>query len=181
MHLMHERCSTISESIPRNSGDCATWPGKITMNKELLIYSLLTAKICEANDIRGASPEDVAALEKVVGRKLPLQYREFLLGIGFGAGRFMQGTDIFLPSIEVLKSDALELLRENNECTELAEEVFVFSMHQGYEFTYFNISAGDDPPIYQYVEGNGPPVLTWNSFSDFLRDLIHQYAKGHPE
>ena len=120
--------------------------------------------------------DDIAALEKVIGRKLPLQYREFLLGIGFGAGRFLQGTDIFLPSIEGLKTDAEELLRENNEGTELEEADFVFFMHQGYEFAYFNMSAGDDPPIYQYVEGNGPPVLAWNSFSDFLRDLIDQYA-----
>jgi hypothetical protein len=146
------------------------------MNKEILISSLLSSKICQASDIKGASVDDIAALEKVIGRKLPLQYREFLLGIGFGAGRFLQGTDIFLPSIEGLKTDAEELLRENNEGTELEEGDFVFFMHQGYEFTYFNMSAGDDPPIYQYVEGNGPPVLAWNSFSDFLRDLIDQYA-----
>ena len=67
-------------------------------------------------------------------------------------------------------------MRENEEGVELSKEDFVFSMHQGYEFTYFKLSEGDDPPVYQYVEGNGSPVLTWNSFSDFLRDSLNQYA-----
>lgn len=148
------------------------------MNKETLISSLVNAKVCQASDIKGASLDDIAALEKVAGRKLPEQYREFLLGIGRGAGEFLQGTDIFLSALDGLKDEAVHLLKENDEDVELGGDVFVFSMHQGYEFTYFNMSEGDDPPIYQYVEGNGPPVLTWNSFSDFLRDSIAQHARS---
>lgn len=60
------------------------------MNKEILISSLLSANICQASDIKPASVDDVAALEKFIGQTLPLQYREFLLGIGFGAGGFLQ-------------------------------------------------------------------------------------------
>ena len=147
------------------------------MNKETLISSLVNAKICQASDIRGASLDDVAALERAIGRGLPQQYREFLFGIGCGAGEFFQGTDIFLSALDGLKDEAINLLKENDEGVELGEDAFVFSMHQGYEFTYFNTCEGDDPPIYQYVEGNGPPVLTWNSFSDFLRDSIAQHAR----
>ncbi|WGG52210.1 SMI1/KNR4 family protein [Rugamonas sp. DEMB1] len=147
------------------------------MNKEELISSLVNAKICKASDVRGASLEDVAVLEKAIGQNLPAQYREFLLGIGCGAGEFLQGTDIFLSALDGLKDEATSLLRENDEGVQLAGDAFVFSMHQGYEFTYFNTSEGDDPPVYQYVEGNGPPVLTWNSFSDFLSDSITQHAQ----
>lgn len=147
------------------------------MNKETLISMLISANICQTSDIRGAALEDVAALERAIGQNLPAQYREFLLGIGRGAGEFLQGTDIFLSALDGLKDDAISLLRENDENIALADDAFVFSMHQGYEFTYFNISEGDDPPVYQYVEGNGPPVLAWNSFSEFLSDSIAQHAQ----
>jgi hypothetical protein len=50
-------------------------------------------------------------------------------------------------------------------------------MHQGYEFDYFIASEGGDPPVYQYVEGNGRPLRVWNSFSDFLRKSIGSHAK----
>jgi hypothetical protein len=146
------------------------------MNKEEIISSLINAKICEASEIRGASLEDVATLERAAGRKLPAQYREFLLGVGRRAGRFLEGKDIFVSALDGLKEEADSLMQENEEGVVLTKEDFVFSMHQGYEFTYFKLSEGDDPPVYQYVEGNGSPVLTWNSFSDFLRDSLNQYA-----
>lgn len=47
----------------------------------------------------------------------------------------------------------------------LPADAFVFSMHQGYEFNFFVICEGNDPPVYKYVEGGGPPVLVWDSFS----------------
>ncbi len=41
------------------------------------------------------SLEEVKLLEQSLGLDLPMQYKEFLLGIGNGAGKFFQGTDIF--------------------------------------------------------------------------------------
>ncbi|MNJ01580.1 hypothetical protein D3C73_1612580 [compost metagenome] len=41
-------------------------------------------------------------------------------------------------------------------------------MHQGYIFGYFNFSEGEDPPIYEYLEGNGRPKATWNNFTEFF-------------
>lgn len=146
------------------------------MKKEALISSLVDAHICEAYEIKGASLEEIAAVEAAIGKVLPAQYREFLLGIGWGAGRFLQGTDIFLSALDGLRDEALGLLQDNHEGIELPEDAFVFSMHEGYEFTYFSILKGDDPPVHQYVEGNGPPVLTWKSFSDFLSDSIAQHS-----
>jgi hypothetical protein len=147
------------------------------MNKETLASSLIDLQICHASDIKGASMDDVAAIEETIGQPLPGQYREFLLGIGRGAGKFFEGTDIFLSALDGLKDEAASLLKENDQDVELADDAFVFSMHQGYEFTYFNLSEGEDPPVYQYVEGSGPPVLTWNSFTDFLNDSIAQHAQ----
>lgn len=147
------------------------------MNKETLISTLIGTKICPESDIRGATLEDVTALERAIERDLPAQYREFLWAIARGAGKFLQGTDIFLSALGGLKEEAISLLQENEEGIELPSDAFVFSMHQGYEFTYFNTSDGADPPVYQYVEGNGPPVLTWDSFSAFLSDSIAQHTQ----
>lgn len=32
-------------------------------------------------------------------------------------------------------------------------------MHQGYQFNFFHLASGDDPPVYFYVEGN--PLRTF--------------------
>lgn len=146
------------------------------MKKEVLVSALIDAKICERSDIQAATLEEVTMLEDALGTKLPAQYREFLLGIGHGAGRFLKGTDIFLPALDGLRDEASDLLSENNEDAELSSDAFVFSMHQGYEFTYFKTSEGDDPPVYQYVEGNGPPALTWNTFNEYLREQIARHS-----
>ena len=152
------------------------------IEKETLIKNLVSAGVCASSDIRGATEDEVVALEKWFGAKMPEQYREFLLAIGHGAGCLFQGTDIFISSVARLKEEAIALLEESREDVELGEEIFVFSMHQGYEFTYFSMSEGSDPPVYQYVEGNGPPVLTWTSFSEFLSTSIgqHEHVRSPP-
>lgn len=146
------------------------------MKKANLIKSLINRGICTAQEIKGLSEEEVATIENEIGHILPVEYREFLLAIGRRAGNFLAGTDIFIASLWDLRDEAIDLLRENHEPTELPPHSFVFSMHQGYEFTYFNLTEGA-PPVYQYVEGNGPPVLCWKSFSDFRIDAINQPSK----
>ncbi len=82
----------------------------------------------------------------------------------------------FLSAINGLKEEAENLLEENGEDFVLPDGVFVFLMHQGYEFDFFSTKEGDDPPVYQYVEGNGSPVLTWKSFSAFLKNSIELHS-----
>lgn len=147
------------------------------ISRHAIIECLIEEDICKAADIKGASFAEVKKLEAATGKALPAQYREFLFGLGNGAGDFFKGRDIFLSSLKGLREDAIDLLKENQEEAELNENQFVFSMHQGYEFTYFGLMEGDDPPVYQYVEGIGPPVLTWHSLSEFLRDSIAQHAR----
>ena len=150
------------------------------INKENLISMLLDKGICSKVDIAGCMPWEVAKLENSLEVQLPKQYKEFLLSVGHGAGKFFQGTDIFLSQIKDIKAAAVELLEENEEPFKLTDRVFVFMMHQGYVFCYFVLREGDDPPVYQYVEGEGIPKLTWKSFSEFLEDSIkeHFLTKG---
>ncbi|OKP93196.1 hypothetical protein A3842_00690 [Paenibacillus sp. P3E] len=138
-------------------------------------------KIANDNEIHGFTELEVGRCEQSIGFVLPFQYREFLLTIGHDAGLLFQGTDILFRNVEnllELRKEAEDLLEENEETFSLPSDAFVFSMHQGYEFNYFVISEGNDPPVYQYVEGNGNSELFWGSFSLFLRKSINSCAQA---
>lgn len=151
------------------------------MDKKEIISLLKENKIANDNEIQGFTASEVERCEQALGAKLPNQYREFLLAIGHDAGLLFQGTDILFRNVEnllELRKDAEDLLAENEETFTLPADAFVFSMHQGYEFNFFVTSEGNDPPVYQYVEGDGPPVLVWDSFSAFLRKSINSCAQA---
>lgn len=151
------------------------------MDKKEIVSLLSENKIANDNEIQGFTASEVEQCEQALGSKLPNQYREFLLAIGHDAGLLFQGTDILFRNVDdllELRKEAEDLLAENEETFILPTDAFVFSMHQGYEFNFFVISEGNDPPVYQYVEGDGPPVLVWDSFSAFLRKSINSCAQA---
>ncbi|MED4532573.1 SMI1/KNR4 family protein [Metabacillus fastidiosus] len=147
------------------------------MDKNNIVNLLMKSQIATIEEIQGCSENEIKELEEAIGHSFPNMYRNFLLEIGHRAGLLFQGTDIFFGSIKGLTEEANELLEENQESFNLPEDAFVFSMHQGYEFNYFRFSEGDNPPVYQYIEGEGEPKLAWDSFSSFLSDGINITSK----
>lgn len=95
--------------------------------------------------------------------------------MGKEAGSLFVGTDIFFDKTVSLKSEAQSLLVENREEYVLKDSMFVFSMHQGYEFLFFDVNEGDNPSVYQYIEDNGSPKKTWSRFSGFLEDALNAH------
>ncbi|TVX94892.1 SMI1/KNR4 family protein [Cohnella terricola] len=151
------------------------------MDKKAIVSLLTEYNIANDSEIQGFTASEVKKCEQALGLKLPDQYHEFLLAIGHYAGLLFQGTDILFRNVGdllELRKEAEDLLIENEETFILPTDAFVFSMHQGYEFNFFVISEGNDPPVYQYVEGDGPPVLVWDSFSAFLRKSINSCAQA---
>ena len=146
------------------------------MSNESLNSALVKAKICKPEDIAGCSEEEIASLECLAGIKFPSQYRWFLSKAGKAAGDFFKGTDIYVSALNGIKSEAASLIAGNTENFALPSDAFVFSMHQGYEFCFFCASDGEDPPVYQYIEGNGSPRVVWSSFSEFIRDAIRVHT-----
>jgi len=147
------------------------------MDKNSIVNLLVRSQIASAEEIQGCNENEIKELEEEIGHGFPTVYREFLLAAGHRAGLLFQGTDIFFGSLRGLTQEANELLEENQESFTLPEDTFVFSMHQGYEFNYFRFSEGDNPPVYQYIEGEGEPKLAWDSFSSFLSDGINITAR----
>ncbi len=99
--------------------------------------------------------------------------------MGHGAGKFLRGSDCFFKNLPYLKEWAIELLQENNFAEPLPDDAFVFFMHQGYQFSFFRLLEGDDPPTYSYSEGTNQTsfIKSHERFSEFLTTEVKVHAK----
>jgi hypothetical protein len=107
----------------------------------------------------------------------PDQTVKFILTMGKGAGDLLAGSDVFYHQIEGLQDVAVEMLIEDGFPQKLSEDAFVFFMHQGYQFNFFNTSAGDDPPVYRYLEETD--LETFPLIYSHLNDLLLQELQDH--
>jgi hypothetical protein len=124
-------------------------------------------------DLKACSGKQISKIEESFNVSLPVAYKEFLLVMGKGAGQFMLGSSVFYNEIFDLREGSIELLSEN-DFKELPENTFVFWMHQGYQFAFFYLDQGENPPVYFYYEGEtkGDFELVENSFTDFLEKQL---------
>jgi hypothetical protein len=125
-------------------------------------------------NLSGCTGEEISSVEQHFGCKLPLAYREFLVIAGKGAGKLFRGTDIFYPRVLQLQSEARELLTELNLSELLPSDAKVFCIHQGYEINYF-LPVSDDPPVYQFFEGQASVTQPWQGLSSFVSTAIESH------
>ena len=52
-------------------------------------------------------------------------------------------------------------------------------MHQGYQFSFFNLNDGDNPPVYYYCEGQEEKdfIKTHETFGNFLATELDMHIK----
>ncbi|CAN1213549.1 Knr4/Smi1-like domain-containing protein [Tumidithrix helvetica PCC 7403] len=136
-------------------------------------------RVLGENTLLPCSDRSITELEQKLEISLPKLYKEFLQMMGNGAGKFLQGEDCFYPQLPLIQGWAKELLQENNFPESLPDDAFVFFMHQGYQFSFFKLSEGDNPPIYSYCEGQEEThfIKNHDKFSDFLSVEIELYNK----
>lgn len=146
----------------------------MTSNVKNLFSALVQQGTISESSLIGCTDEELVSIELHFGGKLPSAYREFLGIAGRAAGKLFQGTDIFYPRILELQCEAKELLTELNLPDLLPVDAKIFCMHQGYELNYF-LPVSDDPPVYQFFEGQDSVTLPWQSFSEFLRTSIENH------
>ncbi|HEY9852693.1 MAG TPA: hypothetical protein V6D28_24690 [Leptolyngbyaceae cyanobacterium] len=55
----------------------------------------------------------------------------------------------------------------------------MFFMHQGYQFSFFRVYEGDDPPTYSYCEGTNETafIKSHDRYSDFLMTEVEIHGK----
>jgi len=135
--------------------------------------------LVQPDELVGCTASEISKLQQELGISLPKAYQEFLLEMGHGAGQFLRGTDCFFKHLPYLREWAIDLLEENKFPQPLPNDAFVFFMHQGYQFSFFLVSEGDDPPIYSYCEGENQIQFTKTKekFSDFMKQEVEIHKK----
>jgi len=103
------------------------------------------------------SAADVATLEQQHGVQLPEVYRQFLFHFGRGLEGYETGTDFTLNWLPGMKPAADRMLAAEGFQT-LAENAFVFWMHQGYQFCFFMCSAEHEDPEVWYFNECAPQI-----------------------
>lgn len=146
-----------------------------------LLDKLVTNGVVKPDQIKGLSESEISVIETRHRVRLPSAYRAFLARAGRGAGDFLAGTDVFVRRLYELHDWTLELFEESGVRFDLSPSMFVFGMHQGYEALFFDTAAGEDPPVYQFVQNQGPPEVVWPSFTAYVRDMVRQYVPLRPE
>ncbi len=122
--------------------------------------------------------QEVEELEQCIGHRLPEAYREFLLWMGHAGGGVLAGTNCFYRDLRRIQASARELLEENQYAGELPKDAFVFYMHQGYQFNFFHLADGDDPPVYCYVDENPPRTFFEQIYQRFSLFVLTE-VEGH--
>lgn len=131
--------------------------------------------------IEGLTETEIREIGQRQGVRLPDLYVRFLTRMGRSAGDFLRGSDFLYPDLLPLKDYARGLLEEDEADFGLRDSHFVFLMHQGYQFLFFDADESEDPAVYLYLEGEGPPARVADRFSDWLKvaveEEIEEWAK----
>lgn len=130
------------------------------------IKDLVKFLLKKKNRLKGCSVSEVNRLESYFNISLPLVYKDFLYAMGKDAGKFMLGSSAFYSVLFKLRQDCEEMLLDNG--LTLPDNAFVFWTHQGYQFAFFKVDEGDNPPIYFYYEGRSDIEEKEASLTDFL-------------
>ena len=130
--------------------------------------------------VMSCTEAEIVALETAQGKRFPLAYREFLLWMGQGTTEFWRGSRAFLPRLSTLTQQAKSILRANRFPKALPKNSFVFWMHQGYQFLFFDVTEDEDPPIHYYNEAEHERDFHYRfypSFSEFLAQEVIGHAQ----
>lgn len=120
----------------------------------------------------GCSDAELAAFQRERRIELPEAYLHYLRAVGANPGEFLRGSDLAFEQLDELQTGA-RLLLEDDDGPSLPEDAFVFCSHQGYQFLFFRLSEGPDPPIYHYLEMEPGFKLVEPLFSDWLVRTVH--------
>lgn len=145
-----------------------------------IFHELVLKGVILESAIVGCTDVDIAAVEQYFGCKLPLAYRDFLMVAGRSAGKVFCGVDIFFPRLLSLRLEAEELLDELSLSGLLPADAKVFCMHQGYEINYF-LPVSEDPPVFQFFEGQSSITQAWDSISSFLIESVENHLLQWPD
>lgn len=141
-----------------------------------LVAAIADGVTATPEQLRGLTPEEIEEVEADQPAPLARTYRQFLELAGRSAGRFLQGSDVFYPSILGVGRAARALLEGDQVDFALTDEDRVILMHQGYQFEFLR-GTGPDPEVWTYSE-DGPPTVSFPSFTEWLATVVEQQTRS---
>lgn len=117
--------------------------------------------------VAGCHDDEIAVIEKKTEANLPDDYKQFLKHMGRSAPDFFVGSDFEYDKLLNLQEWATDLLNES-DLEPLGKDAFVFMMHQGYQFYFFQ-----NGKVNYYMEGEKASEERFSTFEDFF----NEYAK----
>lgn len=146
---------------------------------QTLVAAIVDGVTATAEQLRGLTRAELDEVERDQAAPLAGSYRRFLELVGRGAGRFLQGSDVFYPAVLGLGRAARELLEENGVPFAWTTGDRVILMHQGYQFDFLR-GTGPDPEVWYYNEGTmaGAPLRSHPRFTDWLREQVGQQTRA---
>lgn len=123
--------------------------------------------------VEPAEHYDVSSIADNLQITFPGAYYEFLRFAGHG---FMplEGSQYCIEDDHAaIQRRAQSIARKNN--LSLPSDAFVFQEHQGYAFNFFLLCDGEDPAVYELVDGRPQIELVSASFTNWISMLVDQY------
>jgi hypothetical protein len=117
---------------------------------------------------------DVSSIADNLRLTFPKTYHEFLCCAGNG---FMplEGSQYCIEDDHAaMQRRAQSIALKNN--LNLPTDAFVFLEHQGYAFNFFLLYDGDDPAVYEPVDGIPQFERVSASFTNWISILVDQYV-----
>lgn len=127
-----------------------------------------------ADDVQGLGEGVIQEIDDDQPVPLGEAYRCFLRHAGAGAGRFLQGSDVFHPDVLGLRAAAQELLAGTGLALEATDRVIL--MHQGYQFDFLR-GHGEDPEVWSYCDGS-TPQRNHTHFTEWLRANAEEQTRA---
>jgi hypothetical protein len=141
---------------------------------------MVDAGIATADACRGCSEVEIEQLERRLSLPLPAAMLECLRRLGHACGHLMDGDKFGLSAFEEAREVAQEITAKPHSPWRLPDRVIPFVQHHGYEFLFVHGSAGDDPPVWLYVETEPTAREVRPSFTAWLRESALEAVEIEP-
>lgn len=136
-------------------------------------------KVFQTGGISGEPCDEwqVLDIEQQLRVQLPPAYKAFLLLAGQAFGPFEGAHYALEDDLADIQRSARRILQRDH--ADLPSEAFVFFVHQGVAVRFFTLNSGEDPAVFEYVQGWPPVKQVALRFSDFLLQEVRE-SKSRP-
>ena len=136
-------------------------------------WAIQQVRKLSSSPVEGVSIDEVLDYQRAQELILPEAYIKFLVNLGREPGDFLDGSNLRLSQLTKLQRSAGVILEECDGPT-LPERAFVFAEHQGYQFLFFVLGLGDDPPVMHYLEEDAEFRQVAPSFSSWFIQTVRE-------